>query len=789
MSLASDLRSGVRLLAKQPIVSLTSVFALALGIALATAGFTAARALLWSRLPYPAADRIVRIYAYEAPGGDRTGLDLVRYELLQARAEIFEHVGAAGNRLVNVVLPSGRLDAVTAAAVTPATFAFTPFQPVSGRPLVESDARAGATRVVMLAEPFWRREFAADPGVVGRQLDIGGTPATVVGIAPEAMRFPNSPDLWLPLDVRTAAAAAGGRIDGATRIIGVLRNRISIEQAKADAAGVSQRAAAANPRAPEVRLDVRGYTDYNLGAPLLIVVGMLTMILLVIATNIANLVLARSLARAREFAVRAALGASRRRLVAQVFLEVVVLGAVAAPLGLAASAALSAHVASWIEGAPFWMNFTPGADSAAFVVAVTLLACGVAGAWPALRATRRDAADDLRSGTRAGDARFGRVSSLLLVMQVALSIVALYGAAIFADSFRSFGAANLGLPDQQVLAATLGVDGVNVTDVEAALRAIPGVTASGVTSALPRQSPRLERIVTEKLRDDSSIEDRAPVVEVTAGALEAIGARPIAGRLLRAADYTPGAPSVAVVNEPFARKFFAGASPIGRRFRSTAATDGGQPAPWREIVGLVPDLGLSPGDATMAGGYYVPMNSMSFAYAVIRVPGEPRRHAESLRRALASTTPAIIPNRLLTLDEAASEERAMFATVSVALIALGAVTLMLALAGVYAMLSLMVTRRTREIGIRVALGAPTAQVVRAIVGRTAWQLGLGALAGGLLARLLLEARGIFVFRLSDGGDWALPAVILTLVAAGVAASWVPLRRALRVKPVDALRAD
>ncbi|HEX5214677.1 MAG TPA: ABC transporter permease [Vicinamibacterales bacterium] len=789
MSLASDLRSGVRLLARNPIVSLTSVFALALGIALATAGFTAARALLGSRLPYPAADRIVRIYAYAAPGGDRTGLDLARYELLQARTEIFEHVGVAANRVVNVVLPSGRLDAVTAVAMTPATLAYTPFRPVRGRLLVDSDARAGARPVVMIGERFWRREFAADDGAIGRSLEIGGTSVTVVGIAPETMRFPNRPDLWLPLDVRTVAAGAAGRIDGGTRIIGVLRDDVSIEQADADAEGVSQRVAAANPRAPEVRLDVRGYTDYDIAAPLLIVVGALTMILLVIATNIANLVFARSLARAREFAVRAALGASRRRLIAQVFLEVGVLGAVAAPLGLAASAAASIYVASWIEDAPFWMDFTPGAGSAAFVVVVTLLACGVAGAWPALRATRRDAADDLRSGARAGDARFGRVSSLLLMMQVALSIVALYGAAIFADSFRSFGAANPGLPDREVLAATLAVDGVSVNEIEVALRAIPGVRASGVTSSLPRQSPPLERIVTEALSGGTPIEDRAPVVEVTAGALEAIGARPIAGRLLRAADYAPGAPAVAVINEPFARKFFAGASPIGRRFRSTAATGSGQPAPWCEIVGLVPDLGLSPGDAAMAGGYYVPMRNMSFAYAVIRVPGEPRRHAEALRRALASTTPPIIPNRLLTLDEAASEERAMFATVGVALIALGAATLMLALAGVYAMLSLMVTRRTREIGIRVALGAPTAQIVRTIVGRTVWQLGLGALAGGLLARLLLEARGIFVFRLSDGGDWALPTVIFTLAAAGVAASWVPLRRALGVKPVDALRAD
>jgi hypothetical protein len=285
----------------------------------------------------------------------------------------------------------------------------------------------------------------------------------------------------------------------------------------------------------------------------------------------------------------------------------------------------------------------------------------------------------------------------------------------------------------------------------------------------------------------------APVVAADAGYFAALGAAPTAGRLFRASDHAPGAPPVAVVNQPFVEKFLGGRQPIGQRIRVLreegelveAAAE-----PWREIVGVVPDLALSAGDETLAAGFYVPLAADEVASLALRTRADARRVESELRAALARLDSGLQVRDVRPIAQVASEDRAVFAGIGGALGAAGGMALLLSVIGTWAILSLAVTRRTREIGIRTALGATRGQILRAIVLRAAIAPAAGALGGVALGELLVRARGIFAFRLPESaGPWGLPLLAALLIAAALAAAWQPARRALAIQPAEALRAD
>jgi hypothetical protein len=279
-------------------------------------------------------------------------------------------------------------------------------------------------------------------------------------------------------------------------------------------------------------------------------------------------------------------------------------------------------------------------------------------------------------------------------------------------------------------------------------------------------------------------------VAVHHGFLETLGARPEAGRLFGPADFGPNAPPVAVVNQPFVAKFFGGINPIGRRLRVIASDSRAPRGPWREIVGVVPDLGLSAGDESMAAGFYVPMERDDVFHIALRTSGDARRLTAAVRTALADLDPGIQVREILPLQDVGREDRAIFAGLGAALAALGGMALLLSVIGTYAVLSLSVTRRTREIGIRTALGASRRQVLQPIMGRTILPPALGALAGIALGEAIVGARAIFAFRLPDGsGPWGLPVLGAIMIGAALLSAWVPARRALAIAPAEALRAD
>ena len=501
--------------------------------------------------------------------------------------------------------------------------------------------------------------------------------------------------------------------------------------------------------------------------------------------------LARTLARSRELAVSTALGATRSRLVSQIFCEVLLLGVVAAVVGLTASQAVLTWMRTTITDMPFWVDFTASPRTILFVVGATLLSAAVGGVVPALKATSRDMVATLAAGARGTSGAFGWTSGFMIAVQVALSIALLNGALLMARGVAGYMSPNLPVQPGEVLTARIWTESSTPAAVADALAAIPGVMAAGASSDLPGLSPAAVMTDVEPAADETPVPARpAPVVSVRGRFFETLGAKESAGRLFGPADFSEKAAPVAIVNEPFVRKFLGGRNPIGRRLRAVTPEGGTAPEPWREIVGVVPELGLSAGDETMAAGYYIPMRTEEVFDVALRTTGDARRLAGPLRRAVGAVDPTIQIREVLPLHEVGKEDRAVFAGIGAALAALGGMALLLSVIGTYAILSLSVTRRTREIGIRAALGATPGGILRTLMGKTALPPAIGAAAGIALGQGLVAVRGIFAFRLPDSsGPWGLPLLGVLMIAAGLLAAWVPARRALRIEPADALRAE
>ena len=777
-----------RLIRKQPVLTLTAILALATGIGLATMGFTFLEAGLRAKLPFAGGDRFVMVDIYEEPQARRASIDADRFRALRQNVTALEHLGALEGAAQNLVLASGEIALVRGIAMTGDSFEVLPYRALLGRTLHADDSAPGAPAVVVIRESLWRKHFSSEPSVIGRVANFSGVQREIVGVMPDAFQFPNSPEVWLPL------------VDpGSARVFGVLAPGVDLPLAQLQLSAVSRQYEQERADATTLGLHALPFIEaQSRGLDVLAaaVVFVLVLVLLVIAANVANLVLARTLARSSELAVRSALGATRSRLVMQVFVEVLMLGAVAAVLGVVASNMTLSWIRATMTDMPYWVDLTPGPRTAVFVAVITVAAAAVGGAWPAFRATRRDTMQALAASNRRVAGGVGVAGSVMIAMQIAISVAALHAALVVARGVSGY-MQGAGTPEEaQVLTARLYLpESIAAPATRArlldAVNQLPGVERAGLSTSLPRLSPGAMMTIVRRDAGSPTSEPRsAPVVAVSPGFIETLGARATSGRLFDDRDMIGDAPPVAIVNEPFVAKFFGGVNPIGQHVRVLEAADMDRQPQWREIVGVVPELGLSVGDEQMAAGIYLPLRDESLTYLAARVHGDPALMTLPLRRALASADPQIQLHEVLPLPEVGSEDRAVFAGIGTALTGLGVVALSLSVMGVYAMLSFSVTARTREIAIRTALGASRVQVLRALIGRLAVTLVIGAVAGPLLGAALIAARGIFAFRLPATAEpWAAPLLCLIIATAGVIAAFVPSRRALSISTADALRTE
>ncbi len=830
-----DFALGLRMLARYPGLTAISVAAMAFGIAVGAGALELVGDQVFPPLPYRDAERIVRIQNVSALTTLPEPRALHDFAAWRERLRSVEHLSALHAREHGLALGAGDGAPVAEAAVSAAAFGLVRPAPLLGRALLPSDEAPAAPAVAVIGYRLWRERFAGDPGVVGRVVRLGGEPTTIVGVMPEHFAFllpregltlPAPQDLWTPFRADPSGHAPGG--GPAITVFGRLAPGAGVEQARAELATLAAGAAAAwpdthahlRPAVLAFALPFANREGLLPSAVLSLSAVFLALLMVVLCANVALLLFARAATREGEIAVRSALGASRGRIVAQLFAEALVLSGLAVVVGLAGATAglewvvgvMDSMLAAQGVARPSWVGASLSPATVGFALALGVVGAAVAGVLPGLKATGGQPQATLqRLAGRGSGVRLGPVWTAIVVTQVALTVVFVPVAVVLGLQTREMRTVDHALPAGAHLAARLEVEGYpargvpaegprdpavlarfreDVRALERRLAREPGVTGVALAGQLPgswHRRPRVE--VDAPAAPGASAEAaRAQVASVDPGFFEVMGAPILAGRGFGAADADR---RVVVVNESFVREVLGGRNAVGQRLRFR--TGGGEPDAWLQVVGVVEDLAMTV-DPTLPhnAGIYQPLRPGE-GYPVllaVRVAGDPAAFAGRLRALAAEAAPALRLERPLPLDQAARGMLVAHDAWFRAVVLLGAVALLLTNAGIYAVISFTVSRRTREIGVRVALGADRRRIVAAILARTARHVAAGVLAGGVLSVPVVLALSEGSWRptaLRSGG--LLAAYLAAMMAVCMLASVVPTRRALRIEPMEALNTD
>ena len=812
-----DLRLGGRMLVKHPALTTIATIAVAFAIAVGTVGFEIARQALWPTIPLPEGNAIVALRNWNVADNESVLASRRDYELWRNGLSTITDLSAVEVEERSIAVGAGPGQPETIANVTPSTFALTRVPALMGRTLLEGDERSGAPEVVVVGYDFWKNKLDGAQAAVGRVIHISGTPVTIVGVMPQGYGFPQRNGVWRPLHLERIPEAS----PSLKYVFGRLAPGHPREEATAEVAAIGARAAT---MFPETRKNVRlqllslpdAVSDLPEAAALMLasINGFLVLLAALLCGNVAMLLFARAVSRERELIVRAALGAGRGRLIMQLFAEALVLSAVGAVVGLMVAQFVLARTWTMIEGQtgplPFYIDTSLSPTTILYAIGLTLLAAAIAGVVPALKVTSGGAGARLRAASSGGGGlQFGGVWTVVIVAQIALTTLLPWPLLGVGGSFGSDTPA--GFPAESFLTATLAMDRLD------------GVAASGDTVPAMRAA-RLEaryRALADRLRQDPGVldvtyadqmpqltegrnfikMDPGPAADHSEGCAEGyyctgfvsvdprffdvVGAPVIRGRALTTADAEQRT-RVVLVNETFVEEILGGRNPIGRRFRFWSS---GEPTAesWYEIVGVVPDLSVSE-KSTSYDTKRIYQATLPRAVEPLRVAihvrGDPQQFAVRLRELAQATDPAlrvIDPKPLPLLEDPDSAGMSFGFEL---MVSLTLVTLMLSLAGVYAVTAFAVARRTREIGVRVALGARPLDVLTIVFKRPFVQMAVGIGIGAILG-FGLANDDLSKVHLDVLGNTAV--FVLSTILCCALACIVPTRRALRIQPTEALK--
>jgi len=808
-----DWKLGARLLLKYPALTIIGGLSLAAAIAIGAVGIELADELLYKRLPFDDGSRVVRLETQDAAASRAEQRVLHDFAIWRRSLKSVTELGAAHLSERNVLTGEGRVEGLRVAEITASAFPLTRVPPLLGRPLQPADEVPGADPVVVLAYDVWQKQFLHDPAIVGRVVTVGRTGRTVVGVMPPRFGFPRNQQIWVPLPVQDAPPREGPPV----QVFGRLADGASWRDAAAELDVVSARSAADQPAThAQLRTRVRAFAGRTPADPLrpedLAVHAIVLLLLGGVCANVATLIFARTAMRESEMVVRHALGASRARVVAQIVTESLVLALAAALLGLVVAQTTVrfawARASQLMEdGLPFWVDLTLEPATIAYALLLALAAAAVIGLLPALKATRASVNRGLQGITSTGGTmKFGGIWSFIIGAQVAFTLLFVPAAVgIFTNTLQEKSrwaafpteryltfrlsmdnealAGEHGVPDEKQVAArrALAYEGL-----AGRLREEPGVTEVTLGDRLPGTpgdwAPlEMEQAGAPPARLTGNHEGGFAMAAAGVGYHEAFGGRIVAGRALHAAD--AGAPNrPVVVNQAFMREI--GRNPVGARVRTPPHGNEREPGPWHEIVGVVTDLEPEGGelDSIYRAASAADLDPVVVA---VHVAGDAAPLAPRVA-ALARQVDAGLQLRdIVTFhDFVAREKRRMvggtmiFGTVLLVAVVFSA-------AGLYALMAVAVQRRTREIGIRIALGANRPRVLRTLFDRAARQLGGGIIVGNSLILLLAWRTDSLTADLLASS--AITSVIMAAV--GVLACAAPARRALRIQPTEALRQD
>ncbi len=806
-----DVKLGFRMVRRQPSMTAVSLFALGIGIPLAMVPGQLERALT-ADLPFDEGEDIVGIRTVHVQSGRSWTRTLHDFELWRRELDSFNSLGAWDAAHYNVSVEGGWAGPVSGAAITASAFEITRVPPLLGRVLLPSDERPGAPAVVVLGHSLWRSAFGSDLDVIGRVVRVSGIPHEVVGIMPEGYLFPNNERLWIPFRARGIDHPVG---EGPTiEVFGRLADGVTRAQANAEVGRLAARLATDSPATHgRLRPEVVGYAQLTyFGDPLFAIVKVVGLLLLVIACgNVGLLILARTAMRTSEIAVRTALGAGRGRIVVQVFVETLVTALLAVSIGLLLADGVAALGHRTLgDQLPFWLDLGVTWETVLVALALGALSAVIAGVIPALKATAGEVHTYLKDGGRgASSMRFGAFSTALVVAEVALAVwFFTMGSPLIPSAIGAFGHGAGVDPDEYLMAnvwypgARPGLDGLAVDSARLRQRiaqahqeivrtlgreAVFGGSAMG--SVVPGTSHSGQWIEVEGLpRLDDTPAHWVRTATVVPGFFEQLGQQAVAGRTFRPldgeqADSTP----VIVVNTQLVAQVLGGRNAVGRRIRRVDR-GGSNPGEWLEIVGVVPRLGMFVPDPRLDAGYYRPaapgeLNPIQMA---VQVNGDPVAFAGRLREVVAAVDPELQVTTAGSMTHVISTTRSDGRWGLLLFGAIASVAIVLSAAGLYALVGFTVSRRTREIGIRTALGASKGRIAWGVAMRALLQLCAGVALGALLALLITP-------RMYNGPgmihvQWS---QLVSIVAAGVFAIGLlacvpPILRSLRITPMEAL---
>jgi putative ABC transport system permease protein len=808
-TLLQDIRYGARILMRFPGVTLAALLALALGTGVNTALFSIVNAVLLAPLPFPDSHELVQVWRTEMPRLQYGSVSYPRYVDWRARNRVFEESGVYGPEVLTLT-GGDAPEQISTGRATASFFRTLAAPPLAGRYFTDDEDRPGGGDVIVLGEQFWRARLGGDPKAIGSTLTLNGRPHTVIGIAPAAYREMWRRDTWVPLAMTVEPLSRGRSF---LLFVGRLRDGITLDAARLSLQDLAAEMARDHPE------DKYGFHALTLHEVLTqgprqalwILLGATAVVLLIACANVSNLLLARSIARQREMAVRTALGAGRGRLLRQLLTETVLLSLAGGLSGLLLATGLL-RVFALLAPANFPRLGAISLDLRvlAFSMAVACLAGILAGVLPGWQVARAQPSDALREGSARGATSAGAraMSRALVVSELALAVILVAAAGLTVRSLQALLQQDLGLRPQGVMTFTVSLTNVAldpkvrsiprivdfVSGFEERLRALPGVSAVGAINMLPIAQTGSNGGV--RVPDRVIPPEESPLAEfrvVTPGYFEAVGISIVAGRAIDGRDRA-STQRVAVISETLARQLWPGESPtavVGRLLGHGWDESGDGNPVWREIVGISRDVRSRRPDAPPDADTYVPhaQFSMSSMTYTVRVAGPPEGIVPAVRHELAAIDPQLPLANVRTFDEVIAGATRTSRLYSGLTTLFGFLAAALAILGIYSVMSCAVAQRVREMAIRSALGA-SRQGLLSMVLREGFVMSLIGIAVGLAGALgMSQVMGSLLYQVSPRDPLVFTATAVVVSVAAVLGYLVPALRASRVDAAVALRSE
>jgi putative ABC transport system permease protein len=812
--LLSDLRLSLRILRRNPAFSAAAIVVLALGIGANTAIFSVVNAVLLRPLPFNDSSRIMQVWhvppAKSFPGLTMFSVSPANYLDWRSQSSSFEQMAAYGFRAFTVG-GKERPEAIQAAAVAPDFFPLLRVQPMLGRTFAPEEDQPGQGHVVVLGYNFWRDHFASDRNIVGRSVVIDDETYSIVGVMPETFRFPSWAKVWVPLAWTNETRAVRGNHNYG--VIARLKKNVDMRQAQAELSAISTRLEQLYPEDDKgwgaIILPFREQLVGDVRPALLVLLGAVAFVLLIACANVANLVLAKTLARRKEIAIRTALGATRLAVLRQILAETVLLSVAGGALGLfLARFGITLIVKVLGDRIPAFMQITLDIPVLAFTLLLSVVAGVLAGLIPSVRFTRADVNEALKQGQSRGssDARGTGTRRLLVVSEVALSLVLLIGAGLMIRSLWELRKVQPGFDPQNVLKMTVPLPADRYSspagevsffqETLTRIRALPGVDSAGVIDSLPLDGGGSHQPFSIEGRPVLPMSEQ-PEVDVrliSPGYARAMHIPILRGRDLNDADVA-GRPGAVLISDALARRFWPNEDPLGKRLTLTFFPD-----IVREVVGIVGDVKLDSLDETRpVAAIYHPLAQVSASPGeswrsfgmtfTVRTSTDPMNSVSAVTSAIHQVGPDLPVVDVMSMNEVITQSVSPQRFNMLLLACFAGLALILAAVGIYSVLSYTVRRRVREIGIRMALGASHQDVVRMVLADGLKPTLLGVTLGLAAALALSRVVSSLIYGVRATDPLTFAAVALLLLIVGIFATVIPAYRATRIEPVRILREE